>query len=63
MDVTTDCHWGSDWLHIGLLQEDLLCFLTEVSQVLLVEAFGLQQVSYALVDVHLFQIYSNRIQL
>ena len=59
MDVTTDCDGASNGLHIGLLEEDFLGFFAEMSEVLLVEAFGLEQVGYALVDIHLFQIFSN----
>jgi hypothetical protein len=59
MDVTTDCDGASNGLHIGLLEEDFLGFFAEMSEVLLVEAFGLEQVGYALIDVHLFQIFSK----
>lgn len=54
MDVSADGDGGSDGLHIGLLEEDFLGFFAEVAKVLLVETFGLEQIGYALVDVHLF---------
>ena len=61
MNVTADCDGAAIWLNIGLLEEDFFGFFAEVSEVLLVEAFGLEQVSYALVDVHLFQIFSKNL--
>ena len=59
VDVTADCDGASNGLHIGLLEEDFLGFFAEMSEILLVEAFGLEQVGYALINVHLFQIFSK----
>ena len=59
MDVAADSDGGSNGLHIRLFQEDLLGLFAQMSEVFLVEALGLKQIGYALINVHLFQMFSN----
>jgi len=52
VDVAADGDWAANWLHVGLLEEDLLGLLTQFAEVALVQALGLEKIGNALVDVH-----------
>lgn len=43
MDITADGNWCSDWLHVALLDEDLLGFLTEGLDTILWKRAALEQ--------------------
>lgn len=43
MDITADDHWSSHWLHVGLLDEDLLGLLAQLLHLSLRQWFAFEK--------------------